>query len=107
MMTSPITTSALLYLSVPVSLSDELADFFRSHPELISGFTSLNANGMGPNIIFGSIVEQVQGQSHRKLFMSEAPIGQIEEILSILQKNYRGADMHFWVMPVLQSGSLR
>jgi hypothetical protein len=109
-MTSSISSaspSALLCLSVPVALDDEIADFLRSHSALISGFTSVSANGMGPNSIFGSVMEQVQGKSRRQLFMSEAPVAQIDSVLTLLNDNYRGADIHFWVTPVLKSGSLR
>jgi hypothetical protein len=81
--------AALLCLSVPVALDDEIADFLRSHPALISGFTSVSANGMGPNSIFGSIMEQVQGKSRRQLFMSEAPLGKITSLLTLLQDAYQ------------------
>ncbi|GGX38362.1 DUF3240 family protein [Undibacterium squillarum] len=99
--------AALLCLSVPVALDDEIADFLLNHPALISGFTSVSANGMGPNSIFGSIMEQVQGKSRRQLFMSEAPLGKITSLLTLLQDAYQGADIHYWITPVLQSGSLR
>ncbi|MBC3934260.1 DUF3240 family protein [Undibacterium rugosum] len=99
--------NAVLQLAIPRTLDEDIADLLLAHPELASGFTLLPAQGMGQHTRLLSAMEQVQGRSQRQLFLVCGALAQLRALLQLLNQHFPGADIHYWITPVIESGSLQ
>ena len=96
----------LLILSVPPALEEPLVDWLlEEEPDL--GFTSTAAYGHGS--LQGaelSISEQVRGKQRRVQFHLLMSAARQSSCLGSLQHRFPHADVHYWVLPVMQSGRI-
>ena len=53
-----------------------------------------------------TLAEQVAGRSRRVLFMLHLPLSVAEALLAALAEEFRGGDLHYWLVPALKSGRL-
>lgn len=95
----------LLTLIVPVELKDEIVDTLISH-EQVSGFSLGKIEGYSRNHSHFNISEQVEG--HRAYYRFEIVIeqSQLDNVKSMLKKACTNSNIHYWLMPLLDSGSL-
>ena len=95
---------ALLNLAIPCTLEEEVADFFLMHPALASGFTLIDAQGMGQGANFLSSMEKVQGRCKRKLFLVAGTQAQLLNLLDLLRHEISSPDIAYWITPLLSFG---
>jgi hypothetical protein len=53
-----------------------------------------------------TLAEQVAGRSRRVLFLIQVPRETARSILYDLGQAFRGAGLHYWLLPVIEGGHL-
>lgn len=97
---------AMLTLAIPVALEEEVLDFILSHPQLASGFSIIDAQGMGQGASLLSTMEKVQGRCKRKLVLIVGLDGDLKQLLQALGKQIRNPDVAYWITAVSAFGNL-
>lgn len=98
-------TQALLVLNAPIDRADELIDWLLSQAPTQS-FTSFIANGHGSAPRMLNLTEQVTGHQPRFMVQIQLPLAQSSGLLEQLRHDWRGLDLHYWLLPVLAVGHL-
>jgi Protein of unknown function (DUF3240) len=94
----------LLTLSCPAEVEEELIDLLREHPEWVSGFTSLAAEGFGSGTKLHSSMEQVRGRSRRRLLLVVLAGADVPPLLDVLRAALPSDEVAWWTMPVTGFG---
>jgi len=94
----------LLSIIAPPTMEEELIDWLLTQPN-ISGFTSQTANGHGSGHQM-SLAEQVTGRRRQITFWVELEKKMAESILTDLKQNFSGSGLHYWLLPLSESGSI-
>jgi len=97
-------SQVLLTVVAPPALSHELVDWLLEHTG--SGYFSYQGRGHGMHAHAMSISEQVAGRQRKEVFQIHCEWQQAQQWLSQLRGDFQGAGLHYWVVPVLVSGSL-
>jgi hypothetical protein len=104
-MDSPIGVhDCLLTLSCPAEVEEELIDLLREHPEWVSGFTSLAAEGFGSGTRLHSAMEQVRGRSRRRLLQVVLAQDNVTALLDVLRAAIPSDEVAWWTVPVTGFG---
>ncbi|MTW20526.1 DUF3240 family protein [Allochromatium palmeri] len=98
-------SDSLLNLIVPPHTEDLLAEWLLERED-VPGFTSLPVSGHGSSESSMSLAEQVAGRSRRVLFMIHLPLPVAETLLAALAEEFRGGDLHYWLVPALKAGRI-
>ena len=104
-MTDRVSDQILFVLSAPPMLEDQLIDWLLERDEA-TGFTSLNVNGHSSDPLHLTVAEKVSGRQRRLQFQVHIRGAALEAFRSGLEQTFTGADLHYWVLPVLAAGSL-
>ena len=94
----------LLVLSCPAGVEEELIDVLREHPDWVSGFTSLAAEGFGSGTQLHSAMEQVRGRSHRRLLQVVLDQAHVPLLLEALRTAIPSDEVAWWTVPVTGFG---
>jgi len=94
----------LLSIIAPPTMEEELIDWLLTQPN-ISGFTSQAANGHGSGHQM-SLAEQVTGRRRQITFWIELEKKLAESILADLKQSFSGSGLHYWLLPLSESGSI-
>jgi hypothetical protein len=95
----------LLNLVVSPAVEDTVTDWLLTH-EGVSGFSTYPISGHGSSEHAMSLAEQVAGKRRQVLFQLLLPCAAGESLLAEIRRDFRGSGMHYWLMPVLESGHL-
>lgn len=90
----------LLTLSCPAELEEEVIDLLREHPDRVSGFTSLPAEGFGVGTRLHSPIEQVRGRSRRRILQVLMSAEQVYPLLVALRAQIPSDEVAWWTIPV-------
>jgi len=85
-------------------MEEDLIDWLLTQPN-IKGFTSQIANGHGSGHKM-SLAEQVTGRRRQITFMIELQRQMAEPIIADLKHGFSGSGLHYWLMPLSESGSI-
>lgn len=94
------TGDALLMITIPPELEDDMVDWLLSDPAT-GGFTSSPAFGHGGAHHQLSIAEQVAGKQPRVQFQIALPKRAAVELLYAFQSKFAASETHAWVIPLL------
>lgn len=94
----------MLTLAIPLSLVEEVSDFLLLNPQWASGFSIIDAQGMGQGAALLSAIEKVQGRSKRKLVLVVGAGQQLKQLVSALKEKIRNSDVAYWLTPVSDFG---
>jgi hypothetical protein len=94
----------LLTLALPRALEEEVLDTLMAHPELASGFTVLQGQGMGTHVELASAMEQVQGRARRVFVQVALAQARVPALIEILQQALENPRITYWVVPLLAFG---
>lgn len=97
---------ALLTLAIPVDLEEDILDFLLLHPAWASGFSIIDAQGMGQGATLQSSMERVQGRSRRKLVMIAGNDVHLRLLLQALALEIRNPNVAYWISAVAAYGRL-
>lgn len=108
---TPLATSlvtdeqGLLILLTHIKLEESLIDFLLEHNE-IRQFTSSVVHRYANNQVTLTISEQVSGRQQRLQWLVYGNTKELANIVKELQTKYRGADCHYYLLPVNEAGVL-
>ncbi|MCP5145083.1 MAG: DUF3240 family protein [Gammaproteobacteria bacterium] len=94
----------LVVLTVPGELEEAIVDWLLEHGP--GGFTTCPVRGHGADAARLTLAEQVSGRQRRLQFQVQIDGEACSSFLSGLRASLPGADIHYWVLPVLGGGSL-
>ena len=95
----------LVVITSPPSLESQLVDWLLSQ-DGGTGFSSATVHGHSTHHDHLSVAEQVSGRQRRVQFQVQLDDGRLTGFLSNLKAEFDGADLHYWVLPVLAGGHL-
>ena len=95
----------LLVLNAPTSLEEVIVDWLLES-ECCQGFTSVAVRGHSSQHTGLTPGELVMGRQQRIQFQVHGSGQQLEGLLEQLRGSLPNADVHYWLLPVLQSGRL-
>ena len=53
-----------------------------------------------------SMSEQVEGRQNQIMFHSQLPLDTARDIVTRLHEDFRGAGLHYWIVPALEGGHI-
>jgi hypothetical protein len=95
----------LLMLTVPPGLEETIVDWLLERREAPS-FSNYPVYGHGADPRHMNPAEQVTGRRRRVQFQVELRRADLPALLDDLRRELPGADLHYWVLPVLVGGIL-
>ncbi len=95
----------VLNLIAPPEVAEALAEWLLERED-VPGFTSMPVSGHGSSEHSMTLAEQVAGRSRRVLFLIQLPQETARAILDDLGLVFRGAGLHYWLLPVIEGGRL-
>lgn len=101
-MTAPY--DCLLTLALPADLEEEVLDHLSGHPEWVSGFSVVHAEGLGAGAHLRSSMEQVRGRSRRRLVALLVRGEHVEQLLESLRGSFSTPEMAWWTVDITGFG---
>jgi len=96
----------LLSLTLPNDVAQHVEDLLLSRPDLVHGFTASVAEGHGSHIQLVAPSELVSGHSPRIQIRMVGSEEHMRAVLSLIKTDLPGANIFFWLMPVIEMGRL-
>lgn len=96
----------LLVITVPPSLEDPLSDWLISQEQPV-GFSSTSVNGHGEGHEGYTLAEQVRGSRRNIQFQIQTTQLRARQMLAGMERDFRRAELHYWIMPLLDGGRFR
>lgn len=104
-MTDVTGKQVLVVFTSPPALESQVIDWLLSREGDI-GFTSSVVHGHSASYDHLSIAEQVIGRQRRQQFQILLQHSLLDEFLEYLAADFSGADLQYWVVPVLAGARL-
>ena len=104
-MNPPLPEQVLVTLTSPPSLESQIVDWLLSQNGG-TGFSSATIHGHSTRHDHLSIAEQVSGRQKRMQFQIQMSGRRLDGFIEMLTADFGGADLHYWVLPVLAGGHL-
>lgn len=98
------TPDCCLTLVFPKALEENLIDLLLSHPDLASGFTTLNVEGHGSGAVYRNILEQVRGRTHHVQMQIVLARSDADSLLQHMKAELPNREIIYWISPVLEFG---
>lgn len=95
----------LLVIVTTPALEESLVDCLLGQ-ERLSGFSSVRIDGHGSRQTELSLAEQVMGRQHKVMFHIHTNCTAAQQLLAVLRSEFSGAGLHYWVMPLLEAGTI-
>jgi hypothetical protein len=96
--------NACLTLILPRSLEEALIDALLRHPDRIGPFTAHPAEGHGAPGAIVSPAEKVRGRTERVRIDILVDRERAPNLVTGLREEFRGAQVFWWLSPVLDAG---
>ena len=93
----------LITLNVPPGLEEAVVDCLLTF-ETEGGFSSYAVNAHDHRNEGLSLAEQVSGRQKIIRFQMYIPESDLQALLDQLKREFSGAGMHYWVIPVVETG---
>ncbi len=100
-------TPVLLTVFVPQELAEAVVDLLLTRPDLAAGFSMSHIEGHGSAVRLVEEGERVRGYADRlrlDSFCNDRSVA--GNILELLQGEFAGTNLFYWIMPVLEGGRL-
>jgi len=94
----------LLTIIASPAIEEELIDWLLIQPN-VTGFTSQVASGHGRGHVM-NLAEQVTGRRGQITLMIQLQKQMTESIIIDLNQCFSGSGLHYWLMPLSESGSI-
>ena len=99
-------TETLLTIICPPSLEQNVTDWLLEREDIF-GFTSMTTYGHGSDPQTLSLIEQVEGRKKQVMFQIQISSEKSNAAIKDLKQEFKGTRIHFWLVPVIESGSLK
>ena len=100
-----LTTQALLTLICTPSLERTVTDWLLEQEDF-AGFSSMEVNGHGSDPESLNLIEQVRGSRKQIMFQVHMTSKRAEVAINDLKRELKDAKIHYWLVPVIDSGQL-
>ena len=103
--------SCLLVIIAAPSMEEVLVDWLLAYPNgaeeaILPGFTALRVDGHSVASQHLSLAEQVMGRQRRLMFQIQLAEPVARDVVGVLKHDFPGADLHYWIMPLIEAGTL-
>jgi len=98
-----MTENCLLNLVVSPEVEDTVTDWLLAHGA-VGGFSSHPISGHGSSEHSMTLAEQVAGRRRQVLFQMHLPCAEAQNLLEGIKTDFHGSGMHYWLLPILESG---
>ncbi len=95
----------ILYILASPAIEEAMVDWLLRHPD-VTGFTSVAAQGHGSSAHSMSLAEQVAGRTKQILFLVETDLPVARRIVASLRTDFSGSGLHYWLVPLVDTGHL-
>lgn len=95
----------LLNLVVTPEVEDSVTDWLLER-DGVSGFSSHPIAGHGSSEHAMTLAEQVAGRRRQVLFQVHLTRDAATALLAAIRQEFHGSGMHYWLLPLLDSGHL-
>lgn len=96
----------LLTLLVPDNIAQAVEDLLLERADLVSGFTSIAADGHGTGVALVEPAERVQGHAPRVQIQLAGSEDSMRELLAQLKSTLPRANLFYWLTPIIAMGHL-
>lgn len=96
----------LLTLVMPEDVAQRVEDFLLANGDLVGGYTVDHAEGHGSSVHLVAASELVAGHAPRRVIRTIGPESDLREILVRLKRQLPGANVFYWLVPIIESGRL-
>jgi len=96
-----------LTLVFPPALESAIVDEVIAFTPAVPGFTTWAGEGHGAGFEGASATERVRGRIGRHVLTVVWTRGPLEALLAVLHDRMPGADVRWWLEPVIDTGSFR
>jgi len=93
-----------LSMVFPVALEENIIDHLLEHPELASGFTTVEVEGHGQGSVYRSASEQVRGRARRVKMEVVMNSEDAKELVAHLKEALPTREIAYWIGPVHEFG---
>lgn len=93
-----------LTIVFPVSLENNIIGHLLEHPELASGFTTVEVEGHGKGSIYRSANEQVRGRARRVKMEIVMERSDARALVAHLKESLPTSEVAYWVAPIDEFG---
>lgn len=97
--------TCLLNLVVAPAVEDTVTDWLLVR-DSVTGFSTYPISGHGSSEHAMSLAEQVAGKRKQILFQLLLPRAQADPLIEEIRRDFHGSGMHYWLVPILDSGHL-
>ncbi|MCL2590266.1 MAG: DUF3240 family protein [Betaproteobacteria bacterium] len=94
----------MMTLAFPLALEEQIIDFLLDHPQWVSGFSLIHAQGMGRGVGLKSAMEKVKGRERRRLINMLMHNDNVILLVEALREEFHSIYMAYWVTPLLSFG---
>jgi hypothetical protein len=98
-------SECLLVIIATPAIEESVVDWLLERKE-ISGFSSTRIDGHGSRHSELSLAEQVTGRQRKVMFHVHAECVALHILLDGLKQQFKGAGLHYWLMPLLEAGQI-
>jgi Protein of unknown function (DUF3240) len=102
-----MTAQVSLTIVAARQLEQELLDYLSEQRDLVSAFTVAAAQGHGVGVVLPSTAEQVKGRAERIVIVLVLEPAAAQELLKRLKAAYAGANLAYWITPLLEFGVIQ
>ena len=98
-------SECLLVIVATPAIEESIVDWLLERKE-ITGFSSTRIDGHGSHHTDLSLAEQVTGRQRKVMFHVHAECALLNTLLAELKQQFRGAGLHYWLMPLIEAGHI-
>ena len=95
----------LVIISTP-AVEESLVDWLLTC-EGVSGFSTVSSSGHSTAHQHLSLAEQVTGRKRQVMFHVHTDVEVAQRVVEGLRQDFRGAGLHYWMVPALEAGHIR
>ena len=93
-----------LTLVCPPQTGEQIVEFLIDSDSIVSGFTTVSANGHGEDFSTASVAERVRGHVSRTWITLVLEHDLVGKLLSQLRAKYPSPHIVYWTEPVIEFG---
>lgn len=99
-------TEQVLTIVAPEGLGQSVEDLLLANPAVVAGFTAVRGEGHGNGAHLRSMAECVDGHAPMRVIYVVGQPEDIARMVALMQGEFSGSGMYYWVMPVMEAGRL-
>lgn len=95
----------MLFIIATPAVEQTMVDWLLARED-VSGFSSVPVSGHGTAHEKLSMSEQVEGRQSQLMFYTQLPLETARAVVARLRDDFRGAGLHYWILPAIEGGPI-